>query len=513
MESNNDLNVQIDINKMSEREIKAFQKLLSKFMKSYKEKDDSVNDKEWLKKEFVQELESITNEEAEKLSIDTINSIKEFDENLKSINDSYKNGSNKEKWFEDKVSEASIGMAVNDFGNYLSSIDKAITDGNAQMIRTVTTKSGDISKCYNLDGFIAEQYHVNNFNMKATLENSNYRAEVCVPEAGQTYGLNSFDTVIKDIKTGRIVHQYQFKFGKDADATISLLNHGNYNNQRFVVPLEQVDKVQEAFPGKSVETYIGGTEKVSIRTEGLTKDDVKELQLNTQKENNIPLNSWDNYSTNQLVKNIGKNATLSGLQCVAVTAGFDIVNKIITGQEVDADETIEIALKTGTDTGIKTVTAGALKVAVEKGIITIIPKGTPAGVIANLACISIENVKILIKVANGEITILEALDMIGRTSMSMIYGIGWGTAGAGIGIAVLSWIPIVGPIVGGIVGGMIGYMAGSKVGSLIYSGIKKVWSTAKKVVSTAWEGIKSVGRNIGNGIKNTASKVASFLGW
>ena len=51
-----------------------------------------------------------------------------------------------------------------------------------------------------------------------------------------------------------------------------------------------------------------------------------------------------------------------------------------------------------TTTGIKTVTAGALKVAVEKGIITIIPKGTPAGVIANLACISIENVKILITV-------------------------------------------------------------------------------------------------------------------
>ena len=498
---------------MCVEEINELKKILSKFIKSYKEKDDDVSNKEWLQERFCEEISDISIEEAEKFSVDIIDSIKEYDENLKSVNESYKNGSNKEKWFENKVLEASTGVSINDFGNYLNSIDEAITNGNAEMLKTVTTNNGEISKCYNLDGFIAEQYHVNNFNMKAVLEKSNYRARVCVPKEGETYGLNSFDAVIIDNRSNKVVHQYQFKFGKDSEATIKLLKQGNYNNQRFVVPAEQVDKVKQAFPGKSVEAYMGGTEKVLIKTDILTKKQVKDLQIETQENNIVPLNNWDNYKTNELIKNIGKNATITGLQSVAITTGFDIVKKIMLNEEIEIDESIEIALKSGTDTGIKTITAGALKVAIEKGIINIIPKGTPAGVIANLVCVSIENIKILIKVANGEITISEALDMMSRTSMTMIYGIAWGTAGAGIGIAVLSWIPIVGPIVGGILGGMIGYMAGSKVGNVIYDGIKKVFNTAKKMVSTVWEGTKRICSSIGNGIRNTVSTVASFLGW
>lgn len=144
-------------------------------------------------------------------------------------------------------------------------------------MRTVTTNTGEISKCMNLDGFIAEQNAVNTFNMRAQLESSKYVAEVKVPEPGETYGLNSFDTVIKDSTTGKIVHQYQFKFGKNSKATIDLLKGGNYNNQRFVVPLEQVEDVKNAFPGKSVEAYMGGTDVVSIKSGTLTKEQAKKL--------------------------------------------------------------------------------------------------------------------------------------------------------------------------------------------------------------------------------------------
>lgn len=511
MDINNTKNHNININEIPEKEIKEFYKLLSKFMKSYKIKNKDLNDTEWLKKELIEELPNIREEEAEKLSIETITSIKEYDDNLKSINEACKKGINKEKWLEDKVSETATGISVNEFGNYLNDIDVAITNGNAQMLRTVTTKTGKISQCYNLDGFIAEQYHVNKFNMKAVLEKSNFRAEVCVPKEGQTYGLNSFDTVIKDIKTGKIVHQYQFKFGADAKSTINLFKRGNYNNQRFVVPAEQVLEVQKAFPEKSVESYIGGTEKVSIKTEGVTKERVKELQLKVQKKNVVASNDWNNYNTKALIKNIGKNATMLGLQSVAVTVGFDTVKKVMSGEEINSDEMIQIALETGADTGIKTVTAGALKVATEKGIITVIPKGTPAGIIANLVCVSIENIKILIKVSNGEITIYEAFDMMARTTMSMIYGIGWGAAGATIGLVAFGWIPIVGPVIGGVVGGIIGYMAGSKVGSTIYSGIKKVCSIAKNAVKTIWNGIKSVGNTVIGGVKNAISTIKNWF--
>lgn len=502
---------ELKVDGLSEEEAKEVGKIIRRFTESYLQKEESVSDKVWLKNKFKEELPSLSDEEAEKLSEDTINTISEFDTNLKSINDSCDNGVSKESWFQKKVEEASIGMSINDYGNYLNSIDTAITNGNAQMIRTVSTQAGEISRCVNLDGFIAEQAHVNDFNMKAALEKSNFRAEVCVPEQGQKYGLNSFDTLIKDINTGKIAHQYQFKFGKDAKATINLLKDGNYNNQRFVVPAEQVEEVRKAFPGKSVEAFIGGTDKVNIKSQGLTKQQVKELQSDTQNKTVIPTKEWNNYNTKELAINLGKNAGIVGLQSAAVTTGFNLATRVISGEEIEGSEVIETALYSGADAGIKAAAAGAIKVSSEKGIISIIPKGTPVGVIANIACVGIENAKILAKVATGELSMTEALDKMGRTTTSMAYGLGWGATGSVIGAAALAWIPIAGPIVGGLTGGMIGYMAGSKFGSTVYSGVKKVAEVAKSAVKATWNGIKSVGRSIGNGIKSIGRGIKSFF--
>ncbi len=492
----------IDIEGLSEKEAKELQKLLKRFMHSYSAKGSDMDDKEWLKNQLQVELPHIPNEEAERLSVEAIESIAEFDNNLTSINQACDSGISKDDWFAKKVSEASTGMSVIDYGNYLHSIDTAITNANAQMIRAVTTNVGDISQCYNLDGFMAEQHHVNTFNMQAALERSPFRAEVCVPESGQTYGLNSFDLVIKNISTGKIVHQYQCKFGADAAATIALIKSGNYNNQRFLVPAEQVETVKKAFPGKSVEAFVGGTDVVSIQSRTLTKQQAKELQLDAQQKNSIPSNNWNNYNTLDLAKHIGKNAGLAGVQAAVITTGFNLAAKVISNEKIDADQTIEIALTTGMDAGIKAATAGAIKVGAEKGIISVLPKGTPISIIANIACLGIENIKILGKVATGDLTMTQALDRMGRTSTSMIYGMGWGGKGAALGAAALSWIPIAGPIVGGLVGGMIGYMAGSKVGNAIYSGLKAIGSVAKSAAKSAWNGIKSVGNAISSRIKS-----------
>lgn len=51
-----------------------------------------------------------------------------------------------------------------------------------------------------------------------------------------------------------------------------------------------------------------------------------------------------------------------------------------------------------------------LQVVIRKGIIKFIPKATPAGVIANIACVGIENIKVLGKIASGELTLTKGLD-------------------------------------------------------------------------------------------------------
>lgn len=505
--SKNEMKESIEMIAITQEEANKASAMIEKFVGSYSKKDKELTDEVWLAKELQSELPDKSDEELCGIASEIMESVKEYNLNYHDVCNAAKHGVESNKWLTNIISEVSAGLSVIDYGNYLNAIDNSITNANAQMLRTVTTNAGDISQCMNLDGFIAEQYAVNTFNMQAQLEEASYYAEVLVPKPGKTYGLNSFDTVIKDANTGKIVHQYQFKFGKDAKATINLLKNGNYNNQRYVVPADQVEEVRKAFPGKTVESYMGGTETVSTKSGVLTKEQAKKLQLDTQEKGVLPREDWNIFNTKELALNIGKNAGLAGLQAAVITTGFDLVAKKIKDEPIDGDETIELALKTGVDSGVKAAAAGALKVVSEKGLIAIIPPGTSAGLIAQMACVGIENVKILAKVASGEIVLTEALDMMGATTTAMVYGLGWGTTGMAIGAAALSWIPIVGPIVGGVVGGTIGYMAGSKFGSAVYSGLKKMGSVIKTTAKKVWSGITTAASKIGNGIRCIGRKI------
>lgn len=483
---------------VTEKDAKALKRLLSKFIKSYSKKETSVSDKDWLKAQFKEELPTLTDERAEQMAVETVDSIQEYQQNLQSLNEAAAKGTSKEQWLANKIAKAATGVSVIQHGEYLSSINTTLENANAQMLRTVTTISGEISQCLNMEGFIAEQHHVNSFNANAALQKSNFFAEVKVPGAGETYGKNSFDIVIRDASNPKAiaVHQYQVKYGKNAQMTIQYLrDHGEvtkYSNQQILVPPEQVAEVQKAFPGKTVVAQIGGTDKVSITSEALTKEQSKELQRKVQSESTIPASEWNNFKTKDLALQIGKNAGMIGLQAAAITTGFSLIEQVIKGEEIDVEATVEIALKTGIDTGVKAAATGALKVGVEKGIVRLIPPGTPTGIIANIVCVSIENIKVLAKVASGELTMSQALDKMGRTSVSMVYGLGWGAAGAGIGAAALAWIPVVGPVVGGLVGGMVGYMAGSKFGEAVYNGLKAVRKGVVSTCKVVWNAIKGL---------------------
>jgi hypothetical protein len=490
----------IQVEEWNAQDAIALKRLLSKFIKSYGEKSPDIDDQTWLKARFMEELPSISEGAAERLASETVAAVQEYDENLSSIHRAAAKGTNTEKWLANQIAKASSGISVVQHGEYLKQINTALANANAQMMRTVITNSGEVSQCFNLDGFIAEQHHVNSFNANAALTKSKFFAQVKVPEAGETYGKNSFDIVILDATKAKTtpVHQYQVKYGADAKATIQLLReHGDvtkYSNQQILVPPEQLDEVRKAFPGKTIVSKIGGTDVVPIKSKSLTKAEAKELQLRVQQDGNIPETDWNSFQTKDLAVQIGKNAGMVGLQAAVITTGFSLAEQAIQGDGIDVDESITLALKTGTDAGIKAAAAGALKVGIEKGIVRIIPPATPMGVIVNIVCVSIENIKILMKVVSGEITLSQAMEQMGRTTCAMVFGMGWGVAGAGIGAAALSWIPIIGPIVGGFVGGVVGYMAGSKVGETIHKG----FSIVKKGVVTAckagWNMLKNVAK-------------------
>lgn len=490
-----------NIENLNDNTSEELSKLIRKFVNSYTHKDQSIDDVVWLKDELKSELKHLSYEEAQKLSEECFKEIKIYDNNLNSLVDTVKNGGTKESWLAKKSKEASIGISINEYGNYLKSIDDVISLSNLQMQETIINTRGNqqISKNMNLDGFIAEQYHVSSFNMNAKLNKSEYQAKVLDPKPGETYNKNSFDVVIVD-SNDKIVHQYQLKYGKTAEHTIAMIKKGNYNNQRIVVPADQVEAVKKAFPNKTIEAYIGGTDKVSISSSSLTKVEAKEIQYQTQEQGKIYKEDWNYFKTKELTMNIAKNASLAGIQSAAISSGFDIAKSIMDGEKIEVDEVIYKALVTGADGGIKAATAGALHVGVQKGIISVIPKSTPIGVLTNVACVGIENLKIMGQVINGEISSAEAIDKMGLTSLSMIYGLSWAAKGA----AALSWIPVVGPVLGGLIGGTVGYMAGSKFGEAVYKTAKKVASKAKDICRSITSGVKNV-------VKGTISTVKSLF--
>jgi hypothetical protein len=235
---------------------------------------------------------------------------------------------------------------------------------------------------------------------------------------------------------------------------------------------------------------------------------------------------YNMYDIKDLAGAIGKNAGVMALQAAAVGAGMDVARAVFNGEEVKPEEIVETALKGGADTGVKVVAAGALEVAVRNGIIKVIPKNTPAGVIANIACVGIEDVKIIAKIVRGEISLVKGIDEIGRVGVSMggalaaMAGgkeLAAGAAGAAmLAIGAPAAVGAGAVVAAGLVGGAVGYFAGAKVGDAIYNAGKKVVSVAKNMAKTAVKTLtetrKAVVNTIGKGVKALGKKLVGKLG-
>jgi hypothetical protein len=503
---------------ITEKEARTVREMFKKYLGYYKEKDPEMSDKEWLEWLFKKELPEITEEEAKSDAEEIVESIETFDKNLESVNEAAKQGVSKESWLADKIQEASVGMSVQEYGRHLQELDNILYAKNAELADALTVaRDGEIRMNMNpnLDGILAENLIADTTELSGVAQGKKIRVEV-----KQSHKLNSVDVKAINLDTGKPQY-YQLKFGKDAAHTIKYIEEGNYNNQQIIVPTEQLEEVQAHFKAKgSKKTISDHIDAWGAEGKKFTKEDLKEIQRAAQEDGIMPTMDYSHYQTKDLAMSIGKNAGAMALQAAAVTTGLNVAGRIFKGEPVDADELVEVAIKTGADTTVKTVTAGTLQVAIRKGIIRFIPKTTPAGIIANIACVGIENVKVLAKIATGELSVTKGLDQMGRTTVSMVGGL-WGMAkGAAAGASLTAGIPVVGPalaVVTGFVGGMVGYFGGSKIGEGVYNAGKKVAGAAKTVAKAAWNGIKSAGRAVASGVaevgRGIIGGIASLFGF
>lgn len=480
---------------LTENEALRIKELFSQYLKEYKEKDASVSDQEWLEKLFQKELPEMEPLEAKEEAEQIICTVHAFDENLKSVNRASEEGISKERWLSGKLEEACTGMSVNEYGQQLQVMDEIIYQKNVELSEALQRSSdGYIKMSPNLDGNIAENMIARTTELSGMVQGKNIEVQV-----RDVFTENSVDVRAINRDTGKY-QNYQLKFGKDAKATINLIERGNYNNQQIIVPAEQLEEVQAHFRAKGSEKTISDhIDAWGAEGKKFTKQDMKELQKAAQEDGIMPVMDYNHFQTKDLAMSIGKNAGVMALQSAAVITGLNVAVKVCRGEQIDSDELIEEAIRTGADTSLKVVTTGTLQVAIRRGIIRFIPLNTPAGVIVNISCVGIENVKILWKIASGELSLTKGFDQMGRVSVSMIGGLAGMAKGTLLGAAATAWIPVIGAplaVLTGFTGGMAGYFAGSKIGDAIYSAGKKVVETGRKIGKAAWESVKKGGRYV-----------------
>ena len=434
-------------------------------------------------------------------------------------------------------------LSANSVNNYVDSINTAIDNANKTIIESITTKAGTINQNPNLDGFIFEEYHAGTFNVDAAVKQKPYHAEALKPELGETYGKNSIDLVIED--TGKYVKKYSAKAYKNANETAKSfydkITGYKYKFQSKLVPTDQTREI------------VNSVDKIkynNVESKGITKAEIKEIQNDLQTGNKKAdiINFKNDVNTISISKQIGKQAMVNGTMGLGIGMATNIGINLITGKEVDAEQVIEVGIKTGASMGMATAVAGGIRVAVEKKVIpTVFSRVLTNNTIGAIAAASMDIIGTAFKLGSGEISLGKAIKDVGN-SLGAGYGAivasGWGYAGgmALAGMIGLGTIGAVGTILGvgvAVVAGAVCATVGSKVAGAIANGIGAVVGTivdgavgivkagkevVKSVASGIWNGVKAVGSAVvtgvtsvisgaGSAVSSFFSGVASFFGW
>lgn len=493
--------------KITESEVKNFVPILKDFIGEYKKHKDESDKRIWLFETMKRHLPEYGDEELRDWVDEVVETVDIQNAKRDELKQAKANGQSRDVWLNNevqyavdngKVSNIAVGGSAPITQSVFVQIDTALSDANEKLLGTLLTNNGVVSQNPNLNGYIAEQYHAQTFNMNAVAKGSTYRAEVVEPDG--VYTKNGVDVVIKDAE-GNVVDRYQFKYGKDANATKQMYEAGDYSDQKLGVPAEQ--KAELEARGLECSDVIEAPD--GTKSDTLTQEQSKDLQEKAQNESlENPKFDYNVIDNVQLIKIIGRQVGATTLLGATFRAGIYIVEKALKGEKIDTDELIEETLKTGFEAGLKSAIACSLKVAIEKGIIFKALKGTPIGIITTIVCCAVENIKTILKLARGEITLGEAIEEMADTVASTICGTILAVKGATLGAALGTIFGPVGTLVGGLVGGIVGYMSGSKIGTMIVSGIKKVGEYAGKVLSKTFDVAKNVVTTFTNGVKSVA---------
>lgn len=446
--------------------------IIASFLSAYATRDLTQTCEQWLVEQF-HRYPSLWNGDAEieSAAYEVASTIGEVNTQKASLNAAMAAGQSRANWFADSLERVTAAQGIADVGAYAATIERALDQATLNSAKVIQRADGAISGCTNLDGFIAEQHHVDSFNIDVAAKGSTYSAEVMTPELGQPYRKNSVDLVIRDADS-RVVRRYQSKYGADAEATNHLYKQGDYRGQRKLVP----EGHSEGVSGSTETIEVDG-----ISSSPLTKEQAKQQQYDAQQDGESKRYGWDQVSRGAIAHQIMKRSLLSatisvgfqGARILGRRAWNTLRGKPNTTISDDLREFFSSSLTSASNAALHTALAGAMVIAVKRGLLGRLLKQTPAGQIATATYIALENIKVLWKLGRGEITTDEALDAMGEITTVVLVTTFAMAEGSAIGMQIGAVFGPIGAAIGAFIGGVVAGIAGNAAGKLIYAGAKK----------------------------------------
>lgn len=470
-----------------------FGKLYKDFEKEALANQD-VDAEKWMSDALKRHLPNLSDDEIQTFVKDAKKAQQITKNQKESLTEAMANGRSKYNWFASRIDSVASGASVGPTMacGYLNNLNTTLNNANKSMAQTVLNQAGTVSKNPNLHGFIFEQHHVETLNMSQTARmDPNFAARV--PDASHGYSHHGVDIAVDNIDAGqKFAQKYQAKDCKTPSATNQALHaDGGYRGQKALVPDGQESSIKNSV--NQIETPSGAS------SNPISYERSKQIQEEAQSGNFDNIMNWNEYKMRDLAVGTAKSAACAGVLGAGMSAGMEIVSKLANGEQVEAEDVAKAAVKGGATAAMLDATTCAIKVGVEKDIITFIPKGTPAATIANVAFVAVEDIKILSEIADGELDLKEGLEEIEATTISAISGL---AVAEGVGAAV-------GAACGG---GVIGMAAGAVVGAVAYTATatvcKAVIKGAQMVRDVACDALCAVAEGIGS----VASSVCDFVG-
>ncbi len=221
---------------------------------------------------------------------------------------------------------------------------------------------------------------------------------------------------------------------------------------------------------------------------------------------------WTDSELHQLAKMTGRQVMQAGARSAVQFAEYDSENT--TKRTVKTEEAVSQALTTGKDAGLKTAVTGALTVAAKKQVIQVTQGEVSVAVYANLACMSVENVKTAVQVAEHKITETEAGGRMVANFLVAATNVVCETAGGVLGMLAASEIPILAPLtrkVGAKLGKEVAKAAGPKIEEKVRKANGLIASSLKRMIKKTGDAVHEAKNEIKAEVKKKMKSLKSLF--